>query len=91
MEEDREFSMEVECFHCGTLNYVHVEPFSPTEEIYAETVDCEGLFGEATDFIFGELVKDGFAPNSSAIRQVIRYFSDFCEQKAIEMFGPKHD
>ena len=91
MEEDREFEFEVECFHCGTINHVYAEPINLIEEVYAEAVECEGLFNEATDYIFGELVKDGFAPNSSAIRQVIKYFSDFCEQKAIEMFGPKHD
>jgi hypothetical protein len=85
-DEEKEFEMEVECFNCGKINYVYPN-LDPVEETYEATINSTALFEEATDHIFAELVKDGFAPNSSAIRQVIRYFSEFCEKKADEMFG----
>ena len=84
MEEEKEFELEIKCFNCGEINVVYgLDPF---EEAYIVTLDTEETFNESVDYIFGELVKDGFAPNSSAIRQVLRYFSQFVEKKAEEMF-----
>lgn len=85
-EGDQEFDLIVECHSCGAENGVRIYD-DPVSDAYEAVVDTDTLFNDAVDYIFTELVQIGFATNSEAIRFVIRLFSQFCEQKAKEMYG----
>lgn len=81
MEKKIEFECP-ECQHPLTveINYGEVDDELP-EHIYDHIMRCDTCFDQAADYVFTQFVKDGFAPNSSFLRQALKYFDRFCIER----------
>lgn len=81
--EEREFELDIECYHCGTINSLPDEMIDAIQDAIVEVeelsigIEDTVCTDDAVDYIFDELVKDGFAPTAGAIRAVLRYFHGF--------------
>jgi hypothetical protein len=74
--------LSVECHNCQEVNYVYLDEsdFDETTEFELGVEDTV-CTDDAVDYIFNELVKDGFATSSAGIRAVLSYFHKFCVEK----------
>jgi hypothetical protein len=87
-EKEKEYNIWISCPDCH-LNFAIDDIIDTLTEVsYTSTVavdlqtDEHITSDEAVDYIFNELMRDGFVQNTSAIRQVLRYFYEFIMYKA---------
>jgi hypothetical protein len=63
------------------ISYNEIDDDELPDHTYDHIMGCETCFDQAADYIFTQFVKDGFAPNSSFLRQALKYFDRFCISK----------
>jgi hypothetical protein len=79
--------IQFECPNCTHILAINAETLNKImNHMYDHVMDCEVCFNEAIDMIFSNFLKDGFAPNSSAIRQCLKYF----DKHLLEKMEDKH-
>lgn len=77
-----EAHVRFECPNCTHILDVNMKTvYELMDHVYDHVLDCPECFNEAVDKIFSNFVLDGFAPNSSAIRQCLKYFDMFLVNK----------
>jgi hypothetical protein len=83
MEEEK-FDLSITCWNCEKKNGIPDELLDMITKVEEIKIGLEYTVStdDAIDYIFNELSKDGFVPNTSAIRQVLRYFYEFIMYKA---------
>lgn len=74
-------NQDIPCPTCGTIIEVHVE----TEHVFDHVMECQGCYDAAVDYIFSQFVQDGFAMNSSFIRQTFKYLIEHLHEKLDEL------
>lgn len=81
-DHNGKIEISVECHHCAEVNYVYLDEsdFDETSEFELGIEDTV-CTDDAVDYVFDELVKDGFATSSAGIRAVLSYFHKFCVDK----------
>lgn len=72
--------VNVECPHCQEVIQIDV-----VQHLFDHVMYCNVCYTQLVDYIFSEFVKDGFAMNSSFIRQSIKYMLQFMDKKFEEL------
>ena len=83
MEERK---VEFSCPDCGyeMSMEVQVQEVELPEHVFDHIMECKDHYERAVDYIFNQFTEMGVAVNPSGIRQILKYFDEFCYFTASE-------